>query len=122
MIQTHHVKIIQNFNTLSGSKFSTSLIMFVISAVLALIDMVSFKSGMPSQANSGSLSGIILVPLASFVIGFIPLLGGLGMIVFLCLSVASLQEPSLLPRYLCLLAGIVSGITCRKSIRGATGI
>jgi succinate dehydrogenase hydrophobic anchor subunit len=95
--------------------------MFVISVVLALIDMVSVKSGMPSQI-SGNLSGIILVPLASFVIGFIPLLGGLGLIVFLCLSIASLQQPSSLPGFLCLLAGIISGISCRKSIRGATGI
>jgi hypothetical protein len=115
-------KIVQNQRTIqrtsSGIKFSSSLILFAMSVMAIAIDIFYLKgSGFLNQTGASNipLIGVIMLPLALFTVGFIPILGGLGFIAFLFLSVVSLQQPSYLIGCLGLLTGVMSGISFRRS-------
>ncbi len=108
-----------NVQVLLGSKFSKTLILFGVSVVAIAIDRTLIHSEIFSRmAGSSSLTGIVLYPVALFIIGFIPILGGMGFISSLFLLIASLQEPSFLPASLGWLTGVMSGISFRKSLVG----
>jgi hypothetical protein len=115
-------KIVQNRKTVHNNsfstKFSSSLVLFALSVAAIAIDVFYLKgSGFLNQAGAAniSFSAVIAIPTAAFIIGFIPILGGLSFTAFLFLSVASLQQPSYLIGCLGLLTGVMSGVSFRRS-------
>lgn len=92
------------------------LVFLAISIVGIAVDILYLKNLSLSSRLVGyhSLDAIILVPLALFIIGFIPILGGIGFFGSLITVIYSLQQISFLPGSFGLLTGVMSGISFRK--------
>lgn len=105
-----------------SSKYSASLILFAISVVASAIDILSLKNlslcSLILGAKANSLDAIILIPVALFIIGLIPILGGIGVFSSILTLLSSLQQLSFFSGSLGLLTGIMSGISFRKSLIG----
>lgn len=117
-------KIIINIQILvnSNPKSSASIVLFAISIVAIAID-IFFKKNLSLcslilGAKANSLDAIILIPISLFIIGFIPILGGIGVFGSLLTLLSSLQQLSFFPGSLGLLTGVMSGISFRKSLIG----
>jgi hypothetical protein len=115
-------KVVHNRNIVQKTpfsiKFANSLILFAMSVTAIAIDVFYLKgSGLLNQTGASNvpLSAVIALPLASFICGFIPILGGLSFMAFLFLCVISLQQVSYLVGCLGLLTGVMSGISFRRS-------
>lgn len=90
--------------------------------VAIAIDILSLKNSSLSSLIVGpranSLDAIILMPISLFIIGFIPILGGIGIFGSLLTLLGSLQQLAFFPGSLGLLTGVMSGINFRKSLIG----